>query len=133
MSSNLTHKLSEEYGLAVKPRRARVLEQCRLPFETPSRRPALELAALGQEGISLGSWVGVESLEESPIHEEVLLRLPHEEAQLLRLGWHLRPGMGFSPVGQNLTKANHFEFGNQFSAMATPVPRTFYGKLTFNY
>ena len=51
----------------------------------------------------------------------------------LRLGWRPRPGVDVSFVGQNLTSANHAEFGNAQFSSAALVPRSFFGKVTWNY
>lgn len=51
----------------------------------------------------------------------------------LRLGWRPRPGVDVSFVGQNLTRASHVEFGNQQFSSASRIPRSFFGKVAWNY
>ncbi len=51
----------------------------------------------------------------------------------LRLGWFPTERLELSLVGQNLTESRHQEFGNGFFSVATSVPRSGYGKVTWRY
>ena len=52
----------------------------------------------------------------------------------LRLAWNITDRLELSAVGQNLSEARHAEFGNEISgSIATEVPRSGYGKLTWRF
>ncbi len=51
----------------------------------------------------------------------------------LRLGWFPTERLELSLVGQNLTESRHQEFGDGFFSVATSVPRSGYGKVTWRY
>jgi iron complex outermembrane receptor protein len=51
----------------------------------------------------------------------------------LRLGWRPIEHLELSVVGQNLTEAEHAEFGNGFFGVRSEVPRSMYGQVTIRY
>jgi iron complex outermembrane receptor protein len=52
----------------------------------------------------------------------------------LRLGWrHPDWGLGLEVVGQNITDGSHAEYGSPLYTQANLVPRTVYGKVTWEF
>jgi iron complex outermembrane receptor protein len=50
-----------------------------------------------------------------------------------RLSWTPTPGLELSVIGQNLSDGSHNEFGHSFTGVATSVPRSVFGRVTWKY
>ena len=52
----------------------------------------------------------------------------------VRMAWHVTPNLELSFVGKDLIDSHHQEFKDYFLSIAdTEVPRSFYGKITWNF
>ncbi|MBI1215082.1 MAG: outer membrane beta-barrel protein, partial [Alphaproteobacteria bacterium] len=51
----------------------------------------------------------------------------------MNLGWHVRPGVRFNFVGQNLFDPGHRETGTATDLNATEIPQAVFGKLTWEF
>jgi iron complex outermembrane receptor protein len=100
--------------------------------------------ATGQEGDTPEHQFYLRSLVDLPWNVELdtalyyVGKVPNQGASRyarldVRLGWRPRPYWEFSLVGQNLTDGSHQEFGPSFSSLPTSVPRSVYGKVTWQY
>jgi iron complex outermembrane recepter protein len=51
----------------------------------------------------------------------------------MNLGWHVAPRVKFNLIGQNLLQGYHREFGNGTDLNASEVPRSVFGKVTWEF
>ena len=92
-------------------------------------------------GSSPSSMVGFQSLFNLPKHFELDETFRYSSALPaqavgsystadLRLGWHVREGLDFSVIGQNLLQPSHAEFGGDPGPLVG-IKRSVYGKITW--
>jgi iron complex outermembrane receptor protein len=51
----------------------------------------------------------------------------------MNLAWHVAPGVKLNLVGQNLLQKSHREFGSETDLNAGEVPRSVFGKVTWEF